>query len=433
MEVAAGAVAFEAATTTLEGGAIAGYAIAQKTMPLRATFTQIATSPQTPDRSSLCRLGHTVSVVDGKAYIFGGTTTGAICTNEMHILTLPPKSSETGAQYKCIPALSVEHQKEVPPSRCYHSATVYGEVILVYGGRDDDGQSLKEGSKLWKFSTKSLQWSCLQYAEDEEGDGYAVYGHGATIQDDQLVIYGGVRNTPSEDQYRSPTLMTLGLKVFTKRVAKLAIEPATCFPANLVAVDDAVYTINGDDELSTNVRQINLEAAMASSPAALGEERGFREIPIPSNPLTPGPKGPRDGAALVPISTGHGRHYLIYMFGMAPAQAVLHANSATPAKNSQTSSFCSDAWTLQIPSSDMSLSSAKDKARDALGMDSGRWSWSEVEIKTNTGETEHEGKVHPGPRAFAAYAAIDDRRILVWGGQDATHDAVGDGWIIRFE
>ncbi|KAF2490016.1 hypothetical protein BU16DRAFT_544359 [Lophium mytilinum] len=433
MEVAAGAVAFEAATTTLEGGAIAGYAIAQKTMPLKATFTQIATSPQTSDRSSLCRLGHTVSVVDGKAYIFGGTTTEAICTNEMHILTLPSKSSETGTQYKCVPALSVEHQKEVPPPRCYHSATVHGEDILVYGGKDDDGLSLQEESKLWKFNTKTLQWSCLQYAEDEAGSGHAIYGHGATIQDDQLVIYGGVRSTPSEKQFRSPNLITLGLKVFTKRVAKHAMEPATCFPANLVAIDDAVYTINGDDELSTNVRQINLEAAMASRPATLEGDRGIKEIAIPSNPLAPGPKGPRDGAALIPVSTGHGRHYLIYMFGTTPSQAIVNANSSTPGKTSQASSFCSDAWTLQIPSSDLSLSGAKDKARDVLGMDSGSWSWSEVEIKTDTGESEHEGKLHPGPRAFAGYAAIDDRSILVWGGQDAAHNAVGDGWIIRFE
>lgn len=44
-EIAAGAlVAEQAVTTTLEGGAIAGYAVAKPTVPLKATFSQIATA-----------------------------------------------------------------------------------------------------------------------------------------------------------------------------------------------------------------------------------------------------------------------------------------------------------------------------------------------------------------------------------------------------
>jgi hypothetical protein len=44
-EIAAGAVVAEQiVSTTLEGGAIAGYAVAKPTVPLKATFTQIATA-----------------------------------------------------------------------------------------------------------------------------------------------------------------------------------------------------------------------------------------------------------------------------------------------------------------------------------------------------------------------------------------------------
>ena len=46
MELAAGAVAAEqVVSTTIEGGAVAGYAIAQPTLPLQATFTRVATVP----------------------------------------------------------------------------------------------------------------------------------------------------------------------------------------------------------------------------------------------------------------------------------------------------------------------------------------------------------------------------------------------------
>jgi hypothetical protein len=43
-EIAAGAlVAEQVVSTTLEGGVIAGYAVAKPTVPLKATFSQIAT------------------------------------------------------------------------------------------------------------------------------------------------------------------------------------------------------------------------------------------------------------------------------------------------------------------------------------------------------------------------------------------------------
>lgn len=44
-EIAAGAVVAEqAVSTTLEASAVAGYAVAKPTVPLKATFTQIATA-----------------------------------------------------------------------------------------------------------------------------------------------------------------------------------------------------------------------------------------------------------------------------------------------------------------------------------------------------------------------------------------------------
>lgn len=46
-EVAAGVIAAEQViSTTIEGGAVAGYAIAKDTMPLNATFAQMAKTPE---------------------------------------------------------------------------------------------------------------------------------------------------------------------------------------------------------------------------------------------------------------------------------------------------------------------------------------------------------------------------------------------------
>lgn len=46
-EIAAGAlVAEQVVATTVEGAALTGYAISKPTMPLKASFTQIATAPK---------------------------------------------------------------------------------------------------------------------------------------------------------------------------------------------------------------------------------------------------------------------------------------------------------------------------------------------------------------------------------------------------
>jgi len=47
MEIAAGLlVAEQIISTTIQGGVIAGYAIAQPTMPMKATFSIIGTVPE---------------------------------------------------------------------------------------------------------------------------------------------------------------------------------------------------------------------------------------------------------------------------------------------------------------------------------------------------------------------------------------------------
>ena len=66
MDPASLVVAEQTVSTTVEGAAIAGYGLAQSTQPLNATFTRITSEAFLP------RSSHTISVVAGKAYIYGG-------------------------------------------------------------------------------------------------------------------------------------------------------------------------------------------------------------------------------------------------------------------------------------------------------------------------------------------------------------------------
>ena len=85
MEVAAAAVAAEqVASTAIEAGVV--YGIAKPTPQLTATFTRIASDAFLP------RIYHSLTVINGQAYIFGGETeAGQLAGDEVHIINLPLK------------------------------------------------------------------------------------------------------------------------------------------------------------------------------------------------------------------------------------------------------------------------------------------------------------------------------------------------------
>ena len=85
MEVAAGLVAAEqVASTAVEAGV--AYGIAKPTPPLTATFTRISSEAFLP------RIHHSLTVINGRAYIFGGENEkGELAGDEVHIIALPLK------------------------------------------------------------------------------------------------------------------------------------------------------------------------------------------------------------------------------------------------------------------------------------------------------------------------------------------------------
>ena len=87
MEVAAAAVVAEqVASTTVEAGV--AYGLAKPTPPLSATFTRISSPAFLP------RLNHSLTLVDGQSFIFGGEDEdGKLAGDEVHIVSLPLKSA----------------------------------------------------------------------------------------------------------------------------------------------------------------------------------------------------------------------------------------------------------------------------------------------------------------------------------------------------
>lgn len=193
--------------------------------------------------------------------------------------------------------------------------------------------------------------------------------------------------------------------------------------------EGALYTITGLSEVSSEMHVLKI-GTTAEERKSAGSK--WQTITFPTNPLTPGPR-PREGSALLPISTGYGRQYLLYLFGQR------RETEGTSEDMAEKSPFYSDIWTYQAESkhpmptswTDFKPAVIKDAIREKLGYDSGGHSWAEVEVQASE-QSGHEGKVHPGPRGFfGADTTNDGKSVVIWGGENPRGEKENDGWIIR--
>ncbi|KID98954.1 kelch domain-containing protein, partial [Metarhizium majus ARSEF 297] len=151
------------------------------------------------DIPALPRSSHSVNVVAGSAYIFGGEIEARQpVDNDMHIIRLP--SSSAGADYYRVEARAaavepdtapaqtanldevvLEEEEEgpkgkgketatdprprlgdVPAARVGHATAVIGSRIFLFGGRGGpDMKPLEEAGRVWVYDTRSHAWSHL--------------------------------------------------------------------------------------------------------------------------------------------------------------------------------------------------------------------------------------------------------------------------------
>jgi hypothetical protein len=156
MEPAA-AGALYAAESLLEGAALLIKGITHPTLPIKAQLTRITSVP-------LPRSHHTVSVVKGRAYIFGGETDhGKLADNAMHVVILP-SSGVLEADYTAYPARAANGWDDLPSPRKGHASTVIGDSIYVFGG---EGEGITdEKGRVWVYHTVQNTWAFLDPTSD---------------------------------------------------------------------------------------------------------------------------------------------------------------------------------------------------------------------------------------------------------------------------
>lgn len=370
-------------------------------------------------------------------------------------------------EYRLIPALPGVEGGKVPKARTRHAACKFKDCVAVYGGCDKSGNPIDERSSIWLFDPQSRTWGELAPAAASATTEFQpgplqdpkLFAHDATT----LILYGG--QTPAT--VASSDLWKFDTK--SRTWSPLPTPPAAAEPSNAAVANGRFYFISSDDSMSSQLHILPLSSASRGSKE---EEQKWTTLTFPTNPLAPGPRA-RHGGALLPITTGYGRNYLVYFLG---ARSQPTSSSATTrlgmtgdekftigeAEEAQSPpsepraqheeheekdvTQWSDMWTLQLPSSDLeakpklSIKEAikpakiKDAIRSGLGAETGKWGWAEVEMTVPEELGAAEGKLHPGPRAwFGSDVMEDGKSVVFWGGENAEGEKVGDGWTVRLE
>ena len=476
-------VAEQVVSTTLEGGALAAYGLAQSTQPLTATYTRISSDAFLP------RTNHSITVVYGQAYIFGGEEEpGKLAGDEVHIVSLPLKkaANERKPDYKVVPSLGEGGDGTVPGRRAGHSAVALGGRIYMFGGRGEEQKALEEKGRVWVFDTKTLGWSYVDPVEGEVPAGR--YRHGAAATEHplpstnksseagygeqiksaignlpslvgkgsstspqephgSLIISGGQRNP--EAVYDDVWMFNIANRTWSRlpqhpiTSGKLAPAPSFALtPKGLYMVSSSsdVSDLGGDIHYLLLTKDSYYNTQDKSKTSLKSAEPKWTTTHFPANPLTPGPLL-RQGAGLIPITTGNGREYLLYFLGekFLPPKSNSTASEATDAEQpiapeqANSPTFFSDTWSYQVLPASPSAASIKDATRSAMGISTGEGTWAEVKIETVV-EGETEGKSHPGPRGWFASCPIgkeiDGAGLLIWGGVNGKGEVEGDGWVV---
>lgn len=450
MEPAA-AGALYAAENILEGAAAIIKGITHPTLPIKANLTRITSVP-------LPRTNHTVSVVKGRAYVFGGESEpGRLADNAMHVVILP-SSGVLEADYTSYPARTANGLDDVPSPRKGHTSTVIGDSIYVFGG-EGEGVSDEKG-RIWVYHTVRNIWTYLDPASDTLYPSQRI-GHAAASSDlpgPKTVTYqekapqapadpSKVVPEPAESDSWGTIFVVGGRNITTGELSNDALafdvktRTWTNIPtppgqpregASLSLVGDRLYRFGGK----------GVETYSSDATQYLDASHVWKHAEGGTTPLTSGwawedlPHTEKQGSAfaapqarsnagLVGVTTGQGRRYLLAVGG-----------------EGENADFLDDIWALQLPPEGSTAAATKDSIRASMKRDTHESQWAEVLYKyvDTRGEEEKEIPGEPkrglgarGQFGMAKGTEVDGATAVVWGGVDASGSVLGDGWMITVD
>ncbi len=131
---------------------------------------------ETPNNSPPpARFNHQAIERNGKMYVFFGMGDNGVLDD---IWEYDP---DTKLWAQIIPAGAI-----IPEARSEHTATIYGNIVYIVGGKDQNGNYL---SDIWAYRFTNNTWqNCTGIS------GTSIHGHTAAFYNGNLLLYGGLRN-----------------------------------------------------------------------------------------------------------------------------------------------------------------------------------------------------------------------------------------------
>ncbi|MCJ1438583.1 hypothetical protein MMC27_007973 [Xylographa pallens] len=429
-----------AAETAIEGTVAAAFTIARSTMPLKAKFHRVPTSNNLP------RSSHSLSIIKGRAYIFGGEVQPRKpVDNNVDIYTLP-SSTVIEADYKCVAAKSHDAEGEVPAPRVGHTAVAIADRIYVFGGRGGaDMKPLEEEGRVWVFDTISNTWSYLNplsgnpYPEARSYHAAVASIHPLPCKKDHTInavgspddeahgtifVHGGC---PASGRLADVWAFDVAARTWMRYAdAPGASRGGPC----LTFTQNRLYRFGGFDgehEIGGHVDYLEVAVNTFNDKGGQGELSVFassqwKTISFPEGMQSP---GNRSVAGLHPITTGQGRNYLLLFLGERDPSSKGHEGAGM---------FWDDVWSFQLRPDGMTAASFKDATRLLVGAKTAEDTWAQVEIPE---ATMSEGQKHgPGELGWFASAQNNDfdaNSVVLHGGINGNNERLGDCWILTVD
>lgn len=456
--------------SALEAGVALAKGILHPTLPLRATLSRITGGPNLP------RTGHTLSIIKGRAYIYGGESSDAAAAadTDIHVIILPTTDVEETDYF----TVTTKGPGSVP--RKNHTATVVGDDIYIFGGQPLSSSSSSSESaepdppgRIWSFSTISSTW---RPASDSSGPAQRT-GHAAAGTEEpnpqapkgvdtslETGILPQAPPDPADDRMLAEpepegsfgTVFIVGgralagndgkgeqlddawaFDIRTARWTQLPSLPRPLAKAGLGAtiVGTRLYVVSGGTVGYLDIRRVIEFAAQGNQPTNPEQASLLGEWQVIETDTADGKApGPDDGAGLVDVTTGQGRRYLLLLAG----GKVYGDEAGAEAPQAKDTIFA-----LQLPPEAESAAAIKDTMRETIKKDTKKHAWAEVEYKyTNErGDVVSEDKARAqqlgmGTRKGAAVAKgseVDGATVVLWGGMDDEGKVISDGWMVTVD
>ncbi|KAK8906677.1 hypothetical protein QC760_005255 [Botrytis cinerea] len=430
----------------------------QNTHPLKAKWNRI-------NGVQLPRSSHSVSVVAGRAYIFGGEIDPREpVDNDMHVVILP-SGTVASADYRTIAAKPTHTGGEVPEKRVGHTAGVIGERIFIFGGRGGpEMKPLEENGRVWVYDTRTDRWSFLDPApgtpfpaarsyhssvaiEKPEPSNMKSVDFDQAIDETKIGTIAEGAQTDDEQGGHGTFFIHAGCPVSGRTNDFWAFDVRSRtwkeFPSapgkprggtSLAVSKQRIYRyggFNGEGEEGGYLDILELALQTFSDKSGSGElgitPKGDWETLNFEEESMKHP-GHRSVAGMHTINTGMGREYLILLLGEKDPSSQGHAGAGK---------FWSDVWAFQCPPQGMTAASFKDATWQALGRQTGEGLWSQIVVSDSEGvEGDDVRKLVPGERGWFASSSMSDvdfRGILLWGGLNGKNEREDNGWILTIE